>query len=400
MNEPTGPAADSASASKPAKRNRIALFVKRAAQAAFLLLIVFIIFLGASHQGRASIKAAMFIPHVFDAPIKPLEWFTPAPVRERVSFPIPYGAGIGDLYRPPGEGPFAAVVLFLGVSPAGADDPRVVRLGEALARSNMATMFYWSPIMAEGRMEPEDIHNLVAAFQFLSSQDFIDPSRVGIGGFCVGASYSIMAAAQEPIREQVAFVNAFGPYFHLPDLLTAITSQTRIYGDDVQPWKPDKLSREVYVTHMTEDLPENERRLLQEGFIEEAAIPEDAIQSLSDEGKAVYTLLMGVPREEADAYRSRMPAATLERGDSISPSQYIDDLEAELLIMHDREDKLVPAFESRRLRDALADRGNVRYTEFGLFDHVTPEIRLGLWDTAKELRKLFLHLHGILMQAT
>ena len=62
----------------------------------------------------------------------------------------------------------------------------------------MATMFYWSPIMAEGRMEPEDIHNLVAAYQFLSSQDFIDPSRVGIGGFCVGASYSIMAATQEP----------------------------------------------------------------------------------------------------------------------------------------------------------------------------------------------------------
>ena len=400
MNKSTGPAANPTPAGKPGKRNRIVLFVKRAAQAAFLLLVVFIIFLGASHQGRASIKAAMFIPHVFDAPIKPLEWFTPAPTRERVSFPIPYGAGIGDLYRPPGEGPFAAVVLFLGVSPAGADDARVVRLGEALARSNMATMFYWSPIMADGRMEPEDIHNLVAAYQFLSSQDFIDPSRVGIGGFCVGASYSIMAAAQEPIREQVAFVNAFGPYFHLPDLLASITSQTRTYGDDVQPWKPDKLSREVYVTHMTKDLPGNERDMLRTAFAKGADPSTVDPQSLSDESQAVHALLKGVSREEADAYRTRIPAETLRGFDIISPSQYIHDLEAELLIMHDREDKLVPSFESRRLRDALADRGNVRYTEFGLFDHVTPEIRLGLWDTAKELRKLFLHLHGILMQAT
>ncbi len=394
MNDPTDPT------NTPTAGSRILLIIKRAAQVKLLLLIVFIIFLGASHQGRASVKAAMFIPHVFDAPAKPLEWFTPAPTRERVSFPIPTGDGVGDLYRPPGDGPFAAVVLFLGVSPAGADDPRVVRLGEALARSNMATMFYWSPIMADGRMIPEDIHNLVAAFEYLSSQDFIDPDRVGIGGFCVGASYSIMAAAQEPIRDQVAFVNAFGPYFHMPDLLISITSQTRSYDDLIQPWQPDKLTREVFVTHMTKDLPENERDLLRAAFAKDADPSIVDPQTLSDESQAVHALLQGVPREEAAAYRARLPAETLRDFDIISPSQYIHDLKADLLIMHDREDQLVPAFESRRLRDALSDRDNVRYTEFGLFDHVTPEIRLGPVETARELGKLFLHLHGILMQAT
>ena len=394
MNDPTDPT------NAPTAGSRILLIIKRAAQVKLLLLIAFIIFLGASHQGRASVKAAMFIPHVFDAPAKPLEWFTPAPTRERVSFTIPTGDGVGDLYRPPGDGPFAAVVLFLGVSPAGADDPRVVRLGEALARSNMATLFYWSPIMADGRMIPEDIHNLVAAFQYLSSQDFIDPDRVGIGGFCVGASYSIMAAAQEPIRDQVAFVNAFGPYFHMPDLLISITSQTRSYDDLIQPWQPDKLTREVFVTHMTKDLPENERDLLRTAFAKDADPSIVDPQTLSDESQAVHALLQGVPREEAAAFRARLPAETLRDFDIISPSQYIHDLKADLLIMHDREDQLVPAFESRRLRDALADRDNVRYTEFGLFDHVTPEIRLGPVETARELGKLFLHLHGILMQAT
>ena len=390
MNDPSG----------PTTRSRIALIIKRGGQVKLLLLVLFIIFLGATHQGRASVKAAMFIPHVFDAPIKPLEWFTPSPIRERVSFPIPTGAAIGDVYRPPGEGPFAAVVLFLGVNPAGADDARVIRLGEALARSNMATMFYWSPIMADGRMVPEDIQNLVAAFEYLSSQDFVDPNRVGIGGFCVGASYSIMAAAQEPIRDKVVFVNAFGPYFNMPDLLTSIASQTRSYGNLVQPWQPDKLTREVFVTHMTEDLPDDERLLLQQAFNVGSPIPDDITKNLSDEGAAVYALLKGVPREQVEAYRARMPAETLERGDRISPSQYIHDLKAQLLIMHDREDDLVPSFESRRLSDALADRDNVRYTEFGLFDHVTPEIRLGPLDTTRELSKLFLHLHGILMQAT
>ncbi len=390
MNDQTG----------PTTRSRIALIVKRGIQVKLVLLVLLVIFLGATHQGRASVKAALFIPHVFDAPVKPLEWFTPAPSRERVAFPIPTGAGIGDLYRPPGEGPFAAVVLFLGVSPAGADDPRVVRLGEALARSNMATLFYWSPIMADGRMEPEDVHNLVAAFQYLADQDFVDPERVGIGGFCVGASYSIMAAAQEPIRDQVVFVNAFGPYFHMPDLLTSIASRTRSYDGLVQPWQPDKLTREVFVTHVTKDLPANERDPLRAAFARGADPSVIDPQSLSDEGQAVHALLQGVPRDEAVAYQSRLPAETLRDFDIISPSQYIHDLKAELLIMHDREDNLVPAFESRRLGDALADRDNVRYTEFGLFDHVTPEIRLGPWDTARELSKLFLHLHGVLMQST
>ena len=365
-----------------------------------LLVIGFIIFLGASHQGRASVKTVMFIPHVFDAPVKPLEWFTPAPIKERVSFPIPTGAGVGDIYRPPGDGPFAAVVLFLGVNPAATDDPRVVRLGEALARSNMATLFYWSPLMADGRMVPEDIHNLVAAFEYLASQDYVDPDRVGIGGFCVGASYSIMAAAQEPIRDDIAFVNAFGPYFHIPDLLTAISSQSRMYQGNVQPWEPDKLTREVFVTHMTEDLPENERDLLRARFHDNVALPESDVRDFSPGGQSVYALLKGVPREVADDFRSLMPTATLERGDLISPSMYVKDLKAKLLIMHDREDRLVPAYESRRLRDFMAERGNVSYTEFGLFDHVTPEIRLGPWDTAREMSKLFLYLHAILMQAT
>ncbi len=394
MNDPNGPTA------KPSTRSRIARIIKRVGQVKLVLLILVVIFLGATHQGRASVKAAMFIPHVFDAPVKPLEWFTPAPSRERVSFPIPSGAAIGDIYRPPGEGPFAAVVLFLGVNPAGADDDRVVRLGEALARSNMATLFYWSPIMADGRMVPEDIQNLVAAFEYLAGQDFVDPDRVGIGGFCVGASYSIMAAAQEPIRDQVVFVNAFGPYFHMTDLVTSIASQTRSYGDLVQPWQPDKLTREVFVTHLTKDLPQNERDMLRAAFARGADPSVVDPLSLSDEGQAVHALLQGAPRQQAAEYLSRLPAETLRDFDRISPSQYVHDLKAQLLIMHDREDALVPAFESRRLNDALADRDNVRYTEFGLFDHVTPEIRLGPWETAKELGKLFLHLHGVLMQAT
>ena len=398
MNDRTNPPTAEAPISEP-KKSSVANFLKKTGLTVLLALIALTIFLGASHEGRAAVKTTLFIPHVFDAGIKPLNWFTPDPVVERVTFSIPGGAGVGDIYRPPGEGPYAAVLLFLGVAPAGSDDPRVVRLGDALARSNMVTLIYWSPIMADGRIEPEDVDNLVAAFQYLAAQDYVDNTRVGMGGFCVGASFSIMAASEEPIRDQVAFVNAFGPYFDMRDLIGAISSGIKSYGDETLSWEPNKLSKKVFITHLTQDLPEAERRLLQGAFLDNAS-PEIRIQYLSPQGRAVYHLLKGTAPDEVKTHLAQIPQRTLERAALISPSQRLDGLKAPVLIMHDREDALVPAFESRRLRDALEPLGNARYTEFGLFDHVTPDIRLGPWDTTKELIKLFRHLHSVLMQAT
>ena len=56
----------------------------------------------------------------------------------------------------------------------------------------------------------------------------------------------------------------------------------------------------------------------------------------------------------------------------ISPATYVQDIRARLLVMHDRDDPLVPAAESRRLVEASRDRVRVRHTELLAFDHITP----------------------------
>lgn len=43
-----------------------------------------------------------------------------------------------------------------------------------------------------------------------------------------------------------------------------------------------------------------------------------------------------------------------------------------VVILHDRDDVVIPVGESRRLRDALAGRAGVSYTEFTLFQHMDP----------------------------
>ena len=363
-----------------------------------VLLMALSVFLGATREGRATVKSALFIPQVFNVGIKPLEWFTPEPIVERVTFPIPGGTGEGDIYRPPGEGPYSAVLLFLGVAPAGRNDSRVINLGNALARSNMVSLWYWSPAMMEKRMEPGEIDNLVAAFDYLASQEYVDQQRIGMGGFCVGASFTLMAASQEAVRDRVAFVNAFGPYFDMRDLLKAITSKSQFYADETGPWDPDHLTREVYVLHLTQDLPSEERSIMRKVFLDGQPL-DRPLKELSREGQAVHQLLKGVPLEEAEGYLQRIPPKTQEDMALMSPRTHLEGLKTRVLIMHDREDDLVPAYESRRLADALKERGNVRHTEFGIFRHVTPNLGSGL-DTAAELLKFFRHMHAILLQAT
>ena len=50
---------------------------------------------------------------------------------------------MADVYAPAGGGKRGAVLLFMGVNPAGKDDPRVVNLANGLARAGMVVMIPW-----------------------------------------------------------------------------------------------------------------------------------------------------------------------------------------------------------------------------------------------------------------
>ena len=162
--------------------------------------------------------------------IKPQALFTKEPVRREVSYPQADGTGLADIYRIPDEEDRAAVLIFLGANAAGRDDKDVVNLGNSLARAGFVVMFHWSPTMAlRSNIDPVEIDNLVSAFQYLRALEFVDRDRLGMGGFCIGASFALVAAADPRIRDDVVFVNAFGPYFDARDLLMQLASRSRIY---------------------------------------------------------------------------------------------------------------------------------------------------------------------------
>jgi hypothetical protein len=304
-------------------------------------------------------------------PSRPLNWVTPRPVVERLRYLTSHGPADGQLYRPATAGPHPGLVVCLGVVPFGIDHPQVPRLGEALARSGFAALLYWSPAMRDVRLAPEDIADIASAYDALLARPDIDPSRSGLLGTCVGGAFALMAAAQPSIRDRVALVLAYAPYASMWTLARDIASRSRCPDGVRDPWSVDPLTRKVYVRSLTELLEPTEADRLRSSF--EVPCRRPANYDLSDIGRAVAPLLTLLTVDEAADALARLPVAMRERLDAMSPLHYVADIRAPLLVLlHDRDDVVIPVSESRRLQQALAGRSGVGYTEFTVFRHLDP----------------------------
>ena len=386
-----------------------------------IILLLFLNFLALAPQGRTIVTSALFVTQVLPIPIKPQEWITADPVRETVTFQLASGDVEADIYRVPDDKKRAGVLVFLGVDPAPRDDDRVVNLGNGLARAGFVVMFPWSPTMMGKRIHPSEPDNLVHAFKFLRGLDSVDPERVGMGGFCVGGSISVIAASDPRINDAVQFVSSFGGYYNVYDLLKQIASNRSIYQQTVEPWEPDHLAEEVFANQLIEGLEDGqEKELVSEIFldergslrkdviIEEGSAESQAVGELSKGGNAAYRILASVSArsnqdkltvKEAEGYIRELPSSFLDEFEKISPSTNIGNLKARLLIAHDREDDLVPSEESKRLADAVSERGDLHYTEFSFFSHVTPDKQVGPFTFVKEAFKLFRYTYSIIRVA-
>jgi hypothetical protein len=350
---------------------------------------------------RALRSTTIFVLNVLPMfPSRPLDWLSPSPVRETVHYPTQRGLVEGEIWRPPTAGPHPAVLLCLGVIPVDVVHPQVARLQESLARAGFVTLLYWSPAMRDFRLDPDDVDDLAMAYEWLIAQPVVDPTRSGMIGTCVGGAFVLMAAAQRPIRKDVAFVSLFAPYASMWTLARDIASASWLREGIRERWEVDPLSRKVYVHSMTAVLDAEEATKLREAF----ADPTGQLDSseLSELGQVIAPLLVEMSSEQAESEFSRLPPELQARFDAMSPMSYLEDLEAPLIsLMHDRDDPVIPPSESEALRDALADRPGLRYTEFIMFKHLDPtKVQLHLLPLLRELGRFVLALYPTFRRVT
>lgn len=324
---------------------------------------------------RAVARTLVFLLKVYPMlPSRPLNWVTPRPVVERFRYPTSRGLVEGDLYRPGSPGPHPGVVVCLGVVPFGVDHPQVPRLGEALARSGFAALLYWSPAMRDFRLDPSDVSDIASAYHALLARADIDPSRSGLLGTCVGGAFALMGAADARIREHVRFVCAYAPYASMWTLARDIASASRQCGEVREPWDVDPLTRKVFVHSVT---------------------------ALVDSRDA-EVLLADMDANTAEAALNRLPSQFQERLDALSPMRYLADLRAPLVVLlHDRDDPVLPVSETRQLVSALAGRTGVQYTELTAFKHLDPtRTRPSVLALGRELIRLAHAIYPVFSQSS
>jgi hypothetical protein len=348
---------------------------------------------------RTVAKATVFFLKVFPMlPSRPLDWVTKPPLVEKVRYPTRFGQAEGDLYRPSAAGSHPAMLVCLGVVPFGVDHPQVPVLGKALARAGFAALLYWSPAMRDFRLDVEDIENIAMAYHWLSEQPYVDGTRSGLLGTCVGGSFALMTAASPLIRDRVAFLAAYAPYASMWTFAHDIASATRACGEGREPWRVDPLTRKVFVHSLTALLEEGEAERLRSAFVTEGGHLDGC--SLSTDGQAVYALLTALSEDAAESALRRLPPIMQTRLAALSPMNYLQDIQAPLIVLlHDRGDEVIPVAQSRQLRSALAGHTGVQYTEMQ-FQHLDPvKGKLPLFRLVGELGKFFRAVYPIFRQA-
>ena len=373
--------------------------------------VVVIALLTLFKPATTAIHTAAFAAQVLPSPVKFQPWLTLKPERREITFRRDDGTdGQADVYVIDDGKPRAAVLVFLGANAAGADDPDVINLGQALARTGFAVMYYWSPTMGErAQIDAGEIANLVAAFRHLRAEEYVDPERVGLAGFSVGASFALVAAADPRIADDIAFVNAFGGYYDTADLVAQIAAGQANNGGGAVPWDVDRLTRAVYNNMLIDSIDDPEHRETARAIA--AGGERDASQQVPPSTEAAFALLEGVAH--IGEARRRYDQLTVEfraKVDSIAPSHHVGQWSGntEMRIMHDVGDQLIPVGESRRLVDALRlaealreRRPNVEvyYTETDIFRHVRPDANRDIGSLLRGAWQLFRHMFHIVAVA-
>lgn len=339
------------------------------------------------NRARTAFRTGAFIARLM--PMLPSAWLdrrSPEPIHQQVEIPGLDARAPAELFRPDGAGPFAGVVVCLGVIPFDVTHPQVQRLGRALARRGFATVIVWSPDMRSLRISAADTGHLVTAYQWLLRQPFVDPDRCGFLGTCVGAGFVMLAAARPEIRDRVRFVTCFAPFGSLRTLALDIGSGTTAIDGIRRPWEVDQLSRHVYVRTITAGLEPGEAATLESAWFERRPLPD--AERLSADGRTLLPLLSTTDRAELERLLDQQPGLQA-RVDAVCPIAAARDVRAPVVaIGHDRDDQVIPFGESQRLAAAFAGRPGVSFTEFHMFQHADPTRRaLSKWALLVELWK-------------
>ncbi len=309
---------------------------------------------------------------------------TPEPVRQALAYTVAGRTHHADLYLPaalegcavpppaqPGQDlaprcPRAALVAVPGAVPLGKDDPRLVAFATTLARAGFAVLAPEISGFRELRIRPADAQEIADAFAWISRRPELAPDgRAGMFAFSYSVGPAVLAALQDDIREQVRFVVGLGGYYDLPRAMLFFTTGWFEHEGRWQTITPDDTGRMVLAYSSLDYLAAAPDRAVFDRMValrmrDPQADLAPLAARLSPGAQAVYALAVNTdPARFAELF-ARLPRAMREDIDRLDLARHdLAPLQARLILVHGRNDNLIPWTESLALAAAVPE-GQVR----------------------------------------
>lgn len=231
------------------------------------------------------------------------------------------------------------LIVLHGLSPKGYNDPRLMLFASNLALCGFKVYTPHLKGLTNLDFSFQDVETLVEL-----ADSIIEKNKIGTIGFSAGASYGLILAAQDKVREHVEFVLAAGAYYSLKNLLDRVLSDpdSDIYARLVLSWG----ARECL------ELSEDDSNLL-EGILGDYCKKEDKFTF--DEKKLIKRL--GKQSTEGQVHDWWMGRSDQIRKLDLSLNSYLSNIKARVFLMHAAGDKLISAEETSNIKKELIKGG-------------------------------------------
>jgi len=281
--------------------------------------------------------------------------------RFNADFAIDGRAYAADLYRPE-RPPCAMLVLVPGVTPDGKDDTRLVVFARGIARAGFAVLV---PDIASFRamaVGPGDAQAVADAVT-RASQEYVEGADGGVGVVAISyaAGPAMLALLDAATRRRVGFVATIGAYYDSVAVVRFFTTGAwREPG--ARRWRfgdPDPRGNWVFVRSNLARVADTRDRgrlatMATRKLSDANADVSELARGMGPEGTAILALLDNTEPDRVAALVADLPPAI--RADMAALSLAERDLSAfatPVLLVHGRDDPVIPASESTALAQAL-----------------------------------------------
>jgi acetyl esterase/lipase len=291
------------------------------------------------------------------------------------------------LYRPAAAGPWPGAAVLDGVSKLGIEDPRLIHFARSTAACGFVALTVDLPDMRRYFLALHDVKRIVRAFRALRARPEVDPQNLGIIGFCFGASFSLLAAAELGPDESVGWIGGYGGYYDFGDVIHYGVTGAYPAGQSYRV-APDPYVRKIYFfNHLHHfELPPAQEEALRTVLLHDLRRePDELARSTRDLPPAVREVYRQIVTPSDPA-----AASLFERARAEVPNDFIQFNVAPRLpriqvgrvyLLHARDDAIIPAPETGRLAQALRGAGiaPVQMHITSLFAHVNPHDQVRFW---------------------